>query len=457
MPWNALPKGGGAGTPAANKAAKEKKQQEEAAAKKEEKEKAEKRKEVQAARKERKRKEREARREKNAAGAPAPAKDAKVDAMDVEEPALNEALKTKGLERMLKLLGLQGMQEGESTYDFGSLYLKPRAKTPPTVEVALAKVMKGDTAAGLAEMLARLKKSREPLDDGDGMANLLDQEIARAEQELTKAEKKKPGSAVQLEALRDGRKKDVDAHTKAAQAAIDAGVKARERHQVHLEALDQAILTLQNRRVQVKSHFEEVATMWDSEATAQDEHHNALIVAYDKMIESMAQLVVAPGAGVGGAANQAVVEVKDKDGDLADVRLEFAAAKLEDLPKIAPEFLKTHDTALTKAWAFYTMFRFRSVPMIKYGDLGLSPDVVAEMVGETIWKGLYGIRVGTIDEEDLIPRQLHLIFGQAMTNAMAQVVQNEASAVKLEEATAVWKEYEDKGRLKHEKHAMCPW
>ena len=368
---------------------------------------------------------------------PAKANDEDVEEMEVEE----KAQKSKGLEKMYKLLGITAINQD---FSLGDLYRKPPIKPAKSPEERKAIAMKGDACAAVAsktDMLKRLQQAREPLKADDGMANLLDQEIARAKTELAKAEKNKPGSAVQLEKLQDGKKKAVDVYLKASQKAVDDGTRARERHEAHLTALDEAISTLQQRRSMVASHFEEVQVMWQESRSQEDEQHAKMIDEYDIEITTLTQAVVSPKDGTPAAANIAKVV------DLTDLDLEYPAAAIEDLPKTAPTFLKENDTALTTAHAFYTLYRYRSLPVVKYSELGATAEVVEAMVGSKIWEGVYGHRVGTVDDMDLVPRQLHLIFGQALMKAMESVAKDAEAEKVLVAATQKWQEFDDR-RLK---------
>ena len=61
-------------------------------------------------------------------------------------------------------------------------------------------------------------------------------------------------------------------------------------------------------------------------------------------------------------------------------------------------------------WGFYGMYAMCSPPAMTYAGAGTSVDVCQILVGPKLWKGFYEERADKVKEEDVMPRQLHMIL-----------------------------------------------
>ena len=66
------------------------------------------------------------------------------------------------------------------------------------------------------------------------------------------------------------------------------------------------------------------------------------------------------------------------------------------------------------------MYSIFSPPAMTYAGAGTSVDVCQTLVGPTLWEGFYGDRADEVKDEDVVPRQMHIVLKRVlMSNDLA--------------------------------------
>ena len=103
-----------------------------------------------------------------------------------------------------------------------------------------------------------------------------------------------------------------------------------------------------------------------------------------------------------------------------DLERTFDKARPEDLPTPDVDWLKANLDELQGLWGFYLAYAICSPPAMTYAGAGTSVDVCQTLVGETLWEGFYGDQADKVAEEDVVPRQLHIVLKRVlMANDLA--------------------------------------
>ena len=284
--------------------------------------------------------------------------------------------------------------------------------------------------------------------DKKGLQQMLDHVKSRLKEEeksVTELGKKNSSGEAQLHELQSKKNLADKKESERVQKATAASTAAQERF-LRLEAVMVAQSEAVTARLEaLREEFREISTAALERAADYAKFHVERTAAWEERIA-----IADKAAGGGGChpvepanlaeaktrieqAKAALKEAEDQalllqlnvggtDSPLAklerqkaDLELTFDAAQPSDLPKPAEsDWIKDNLDELQGLWGFYGLYGMCSPPAMTYDGAGATVEVCKILVGPKLWKGFYGDREDSIQQEDVVPRQLHIILRQVL-------------------------------------------
>jgi len=225
--------------------------------------------------------------------------------------------------------------------------------------------------------------------------------------------------AAQAKAAKGAPKATLDQLQERLKHSDTASANAQERHQAHLNAVDEQITQLKAIREFKAKDFAEAQTAFAARLV---EDRKAIA----DLRAELGSLVGAEPAQPDQKAQEINEGVKTAMEDLAR-HCDVPSAELPVCPDAEEESEKT---ALVSLWQFYAQVAFGEVPAINFDALQLSPSYAHTLVGDSVWNGFWTTKAATVTGGQYIPTSLHNYL-RFVVQAKNQEMANNAAAKEL--------------------------
>jgi len=215
--------------------------------------------------------------------------------------------------------------------------------------------------------------------------------------------------------------------------------KMTQRAALLRRALAEDLAKAQKKLSEFDVKFTECTEAWKAEDNRKSEHHEKLMVEWDKRIKDVSAMAGADPASVSAAQPRAAASVATPmESDISIAEKEYnleAKWVMAKAPAVKIEN-ESRRIFLGGLWCNLVEWHQAGRQLVMYKEL-VSPDpagitAIKQLVGADFWKNLYGDRA--VGPEDVVPNQLKYVLKEILNKLAAKVMGDADAKAELEAA-----------------------